>query len=540
MDPRLDNPMPKLLKRLMIVLALGGGFTIYIMLASFMTVVFPPPLGFAMVAPFLPLILWVAPESKPIPRSLTRVVLYLGIALMPIWPVYLHVQLGPTPILTPTRAMFYALSGIWLYEMACVSWRRKQFLVAVRRLPIVFWLITALFILKILSVPMAEGKAIAIKETFRQIMIWYIPFLAVLTYVQRRKYLDFVITLVVIASSGVALIALGEYATQTALAEKLSPIIGHQEWLTNITEAKIRDGVFRSQATHTHPLSMGEHLSMVMPLAMYKVYRKGAFWPRVFFAGIVFLLVAASLLANSRGALIGGVIAFCLTGFMMAQAWIRKPEALAFRPLIGMIFAGALLFSPVAGIAAWKLTTGEEGTQAARSTEGRMEQIEFAWPKMLERPVLGWGTGRSVQILGWWGGVASIDNYYLNLGLELGFPGPLLYLATFMVIAGIGFRRGLKDIYDPYSGLWFAYCGFAVCFMITRSILSITTNVELFMVLAAALVGSSKIRPRINNRRRFKTFGPKPVMSVDDLEAWRKDVLTGQTHMATSTAHRIR
>ena len=534
MDPRLFNHLPEAVKRLLIVLGLGAGFTLYLVLASFIGVIFPPPLGFVTLAPFIPLILWAAPEGKAVPRGITRTILYIGVALMPIWPVYLHIKLGPAPILTPTRAVFYALCAVWVYEMACVSLRRKHFALAMRRVPILFWIIVGLFFLKIFSVPLAEGKAIAIKETFRQIMIWLLPFLAVMTYVQQRRQLDFILTLIVIASGGVALIALSEYATQVALAERLAPIIGHQEWLTNITEAKIRDGVFRSQATHTHPLSMGEHLSMVIPLAMYKVYRPGGTYKRLVFAAMVVLLVAASLFANSRGALIGGVIAFVLTGFLMAQAWIRRPDAVAYRPLIGMIFFGAILVTPIAGFAAWDLTTGEEGTQAARSTEGRMQQIEFAWPKMLERPVLGWGTGRSVQILGWYGGMLSIDNYYLNLGLELGFPGPLLFFAGFAGLAIIGFRWGMRDIYDQYSGLYFAFCGFAVCFAITRSILSITTNIELYMVLVGAFIGAASLPKRIRPYRPHLTRkqAAPSAMSVDELERWRAEVLGGKGRFA--------
>ena len=161
--------------------------------------------------------------------------------------------------------------------------------------------------------------------------------------------------------------------------------------------------------------------------------------------------------------------------------------------------------------------------------------MEFAWPKMLQRPVLGWGTGRSVKILGWYGATLSIDNYYLNLGLELGFPGPIVFLAGFIALAATGLRWGLRDVRDPYSGLYFAFAGLAICFAITRMILSITTNIELFMVLTAAFIGAAQ--PQRRNRPFRSAFvsagrGPAPLRTAEDLARWRQQVLKGGSAFA--------
>ncbi len=467
------------------------GFTLYALIAAIFGILLPPPTGLIFLAPFLLLVFVFAPELPPVPRKITWGILLTAIALMPAWPVYLHIKLGPLPIITPTRLMFYALIAIWLYEMACVRRRRLQFYAAVKRLWFLFALIAGLFFLKLLSIPLAEGSAIAAKETFRQSIIWLLPFFAVMTYVRTRKQADRIITILLWAASLVALIALGEFLTRHLIAEIFAPLMSDVEWLRIVLEEKSRDGTFRTQSVHTHPLSLGEQLAMIIPLAMYKIYRPGHYKMRLAYITLLGILLLAALTANSRGALIGGVLAFSATGALMTWFWLKRPQSLPYRPLVGMMAAGIILLSPFILAAGYKLTVGEEGSKAARSSQSRIEQIEYAWPKVLERPVLGYGTGRSARILGYYGETLTIDNYYINLWLELGFPGPIIFLGAILWLGILGFRWGVKHPNDPYAGLYLALVGVAVTFAVTRSILSITTNIELIMIIFATIIGSA-------------------------------------------------
>ncbi|MCI5044509.1 MAG: O-antigen ligase family protein [Aquisalinus sp.] len=441
--------------------------------------------------PALPLMMLAASDMKPVPLKFTRRLVYLGAVIMPLWPVYLHIKLGPLPIITPTRVLFYGIIAIWLYEMACVPRRRLQFISAVRRMWPLFLIIALLFMQKFISIPFAMGKGIAVKEFFRQTMIWFLPFLAVMTYVNRRQVFDRALSLIILSSTIVAIIALAEFATRTHFAELIAPLMGDLEWLRQVLQDKVRDGVFRSQATHTHPLSLGEHLAMVIPFVMYKIYRGGNFSKRLIYASILMTLVFAVLMSNSRGAIIGCALAVGVTFFLMLLTWLRKPESLPFRPMAGMAIALALLASPVAIITGYKIVVGTEGSTASASSQARIAQMETAWPKILKRPVFGYGNGRAARVLGFYGGRLTIDNYYLNLVLELGLPGPVLFFGSFAIMVLYGWRWGTDLGDDPYSGLYIAIAGMAISFAVTRSILSITTNIELFMMLAAMMIGTS-------------------------------------------------
>ena len=492
--------------------------TAYIIFAGIANIILPAPLGLVFLAPFLFLIFLFAPALPAVPRRYSRAILYLGVALLPAWPVYLHLKLGPMPIITPTRLVFYALIGVWLYEMACVQWRRKQFFAAARRLWFFFALIVGLFALKVLSIPLAEGSTIAAKETFRQIIIWLLPFFAVLTYVQKRKQLDHIITLLLGAAAVVSLIAIGEFLTHRLLAELFAPLMRDAEWLRIVLEEKSRDGTFRAQSVHTHPLSLGEQLAMMIPLAMYKVYRPGHKKLRLIFFSILTLMILATLVANSRGALIGGVLAVAGTGFLMARQWLARPSALPFRPLAGMVIAAIMLLSPVILAAGYKLTVGESGSKAARSSESRIEQIQYAWPKVMQRPVLGYGTGRSTRILGYYGATLTIDNYYINLALEYGLPGPLIFLFAIGWMGWLGLRWGTTRPDDDMAGLYLALTGVAISFAVTRSILSITTNIELLMLLFAIIIGTahSLTRHKKINPKEWSHIPPRPQKHFED------------------------
>ena len=496
-----------------------AAFTLYVFIMAVVSVVIPPMMVLA-IAPFIPVIMWLAPDLPAVPAKLTRRLIYAGAFLMPLWPVYLHIKLGPAPILTPTRLMFYSVVFIWLYEMSCVPRRRKQFLAAAKRLWPLFLIILLLFAQKFLSIPLAVGKAIAAKEFFRQVMIWLLPFLAVITYIHRREQFDRMIGLIIAASAVIALIAIGEFATHKHLAEILSPLIGQAEWLTQVLEAKVRDGVFRSQATHTHPLSMGEHLAMVIPFAMYKTWKGGEGGRRWLYGGLLLILIAAALMSNSRGALIGGMMAFAVTFFLMLAVWLRRPGALIFRPLAGLMIVGAMIATPVAGAAAYKLASGDSGSLAAKSSQARVDQAKAAWPKILTRPVTGYGNGRAARVLGFYERSLTIDNYYLNLALELGFPGPLLFFGSFAVLALYSYRWGTQLYEDPYAGLYCAVAGCAIAFAVTRSILSITTNIELMMLIMALFIGTCA-RTRYLAREKAKAPPPpaEPVFAEQSVDA---------------------
>lgn len=461
----------------------------YVAIATFATLIVPAALA-VFLAPFIVIGFAYAPQGKAAPKAIIAPMLVLAAALMPLWPVYIHMKLGPAPILTPPRLILYAVTAFWIYDMTASPLRRGQFLVALKRSPWLSGLVFGFFILNALSVPIAEGTLYAAQEFFRQIVIWLLPFCAFVTYV--RKFSEFKKLLAVTAiSAGIAgAIAVMELGTGTLLAMKLSPLISdNATWLRITQELKSRDGVFRAQATHTHPLSLGEYLGFCAPLALgLLIGARG--WMRALWVGVLLAILGGIVATSARGALLGAAAGLGAAGALIVLRMLYNERHARFRPAVGLATVFLIIASPVLAFGAHKIITGEAGTSAARSSQARIDQIKIAWPKIMKRPVGGYGTGRAARIIGYWGRTLSVDNYYLSLAVELGLPGPIVFFSMLVLVAQTAQRRSKRA---PPDQRWvlIGLTGAMAAFAVSRSILSQTGNLSYFYLLIGAYVGAT-------------------------------------------------
>ncbi len=418
---------------------------------------------------------------------------------MPLWPAYIHLKLGPAPIITPPRIFLYAVTALWLYDMTFSPLRRGQFLLAIRNSRLVGGFVMLLFGLNFMSVPLAQGKLLAGQEFFRQVVIWFLPFCAFATYVRRRQDFYRLLAAAVVGAGGAGVIAMGELASGRLVANLLSPFIsGEAEWLRITQEQKIRDGVFRAQATHTHPLSLGEFLALLAPVALgfcAAARSRG----RIFWAVILVAILGGVVATNSRGALLGLLMGLGLVGGFMLLRFMKTAAAELYRPAIGLATFAAIAASPVLVVGAHQMISGDSGASAARSTQSRIEQIEKAWPKILKRPVLGYGTGRSARIIGFYGRSLTVDNYYLSLTVDLGFPGPIVFLCMLIFCARGSIRnaaqvargRSADEAASREFWIWIGFAGAMAAFATSRSIISQTGNLSFFYLVLGAYVGTA-------------------------------------------------
>ncbi len=463
-------------------------WTIYAAIAALATILFPPAI-LLFLAPAGFLIIANMPTTRGVPQSVMLTLMTLAVALAPLWPVYLHVKLGPMPILTPPRIVLYAITACWLYDMAASRWRRDQFILAIRRNA---WLVGSVFTIfgvGALSLPLAEGRAYAIPEFLRQAIIWLAPFCAFMTYVRRRR--DFIRLLKALAIGGAisGAIAVAEAGTGTLLAKLLSPFIADDaEWLRQVQEQKIRDGIFRAQAGHTHPLSLGEYLAMSAPLSLaFAASARMTRWRLFWFAALV-MTIAGAAATNSRGALLALAISGAVGTFIAAKRYLMRPRSSRILPVAGVVGLILLVASPVIAAGAYILVTGKGATSAANSSQSRIEQIEQALPKIMKRPVGGYGAGRAARVLGYWGRTLTIDNYYLSLALDYGVPGPAAFvslLAALMFGAWRQSREGPPSARLVFLGLMASILAFAI----SRSITSQAFNLTTFYLMAGGFAG---------------------------------------------------
>ena len=480
-----DRPVLRALAGGALLLAFAG----YVAVASFATLIYPAVL-LVFLAPFALAVLAFAPSGRAAPIAAPQAMIIAAMALMPLWPTYIHFKLGPAPILTPPRLLFYAITACWAYDMLVSPLRRGQLFCAMRRGGWLAAFLLGFFALAALSVPLAEGTRYAAQEVFRWAIIWLAPMLALATYVRSMTMLRRVLAALALGAVIAALIALAEFATGVLLAVKLAPFIADDAvWLQITQELKSRDGVFRAQATHTHPLSLGEYLALGAPIALGFVCasrgRVRLLW-MVAFA----LLVGGVLVTNARGAMIAMVFAVAATALVLAWRVLRQERFFRFRPLIGLACLAMLAASPVVVAGAHHVITGGAGESAARSSQARIDQIKKAWPKIVQRPVLGWGAGRAARIIGYWGRTLSVDNYYLSLAVDTGVPGPIVFLGVLVVVGRRSMRGDLAEN-NADRLLLIGVAGAMASFAVTRATLSQTGNLAFFFPLMGAYLGAA-------------------------------------------------
>lgn len=484
------------------VAGLAAALTLYAALAAAATVIFPPA-GAAFLLPPLIAIIAVAPQAKAAPRRLAFSLLVLAAFLLPVWPVYVFVKFGPLPILTPPRLVLYAVSALFIYDMACSPLRRAQVTLAVRRSGLVTGLVFALFALGFLSLPLAQGKSMAIPEFVRQIIIWFIPYCAVLTYCRRQREFLTLMKALTIGAAIVGAVAAAEAATHRLLADVLSPFIAdNAEWLLNVQETKIRDGAFRAQASHTHPLSLGEHLALSAPFALAFVATARGRRARALWSVALLAIVMGAAATHSRGAIIVMTIALSAMSAALAFRHLKRADAAPLRPLAGLAVAAGLLVSPLAVASLDAVVQGKGGLSQYNSSQGRLDQMEMAWPKILKRPVLGYGSGRATRVLGFWGRTLTIDNYYLTLALDLGLPGPLVFFAMMIAWCASSLRRAWA--HPSLAVVSFACAAAAASIAVSRSVTSQTGNLAIIFLILAAYAGASVSVSRRRGRTRTR------------------------------------
>ncbi|MEL7490562.1 MAG: O-antigen ligase family protein [Pseudomonadota bacterium] len=487
----------------LIALSLAA-FTVYLAAAAFSTIIFPGAL-LVFLAPLALVALAAMPQGKAAPKKLVMPLLYASVFLMPIWPVYIHLKLGPAPIITPPRLFLYALSAIWMIDMVSSPLRRAQFISGLKRGGAVSFFVLAFFAMSILSAPMAEGRSLAVQELFRQLIIWLVPFCIAVTYVRRPREFRRVLLLLAAAAIINAVIAVTEKATGRLLASVLSPFItGNAEWLQMTQMQKIRDGVFRAQGTHTHPLSVGEFIALMTPFAVVYAMRTKSFMTRWMWAAAAGALILGALATSSRGALVATIVSLGAMAVMLVYRYLTSANTARFKPLVGFALLIAITTAPITLTGAKKYIGGEGGASASRSSQARLDQIEMAWPKILKRPVTGYGSGRSARILGYYGRALSIDNYYLSTALDLGFPGPIIFGGLMIALALSAFRR-MREGPPRDQLIYVAFLAAVISFATTRTIVSMGGNFSFMHILFGAFAGAAPFM-RKNRRRRDRQF----------------------------------
>lgn len=217
---------------------------------------------------------------------------------------------------------------------------------------------------------------------------------------------------------------------------------------------------------------------------------------KVFSSASIILILLAIILTQSRGGFIGlGVV---ITAFLFSQSYEKQ----VFRK-IALVMLLCFLFCGLASENYWDriqtIWTGDD------QGSGRVILYKRSLKLMLENPILGTGVGCFVSAYGralenkqfhpvgseydWkW---KTAHNAFLQIGVELGFPGLVIYLIliyytirNFSETKRLSKIKGLKDVHTYANMFKVSLMGFLVC----SFFLSKAYSASFFLILAVSTV----------------------------------------------------
>jgi len=318
-------------------------------------------------------------------------------------------------------------------------------------------------------------------------------FMVALSCLQNRKDVDFVLLLMVLAALIAATLGMLEAVMQKNLFYDLVPSLfpqgdeGGDVWAEKLASDKSRAGDYRVMSTFTHPLTFGEYLALILPIAAYLVGFAPQLWRRLLGLITIPAILAGLYVAHTRSPLLAaGTVVIGLIGFFGVRA-LRKKRSFAastigFFVLVASVLAVVLLFG-----VAMELAVGRNLAEAA-STSARVAMFQRGSGLVLEQPLVGYGPGLAAITLGFLPGFTTltIDSYYLSVAMESGLPG----LALFFGLLGYPIIRGFAaSIRTPgRDGARIAVIALALLgFAVVKSVLSLTENLDAVFLLIALL-----------------------------------------------------
>ena len=163
--------------------------------------------------------------------------------------------------------------------------------------------------------------------------------------------------------------------------------------------------------------------------------------------------------------------------------------------LAGLCLATLLLASPLQGL--FDLLIRGDTTAEQMSTNVRAEMLSNGLRALAERPLIGYGDGRSPDIAGLVGrhGVRTIDNFYLSVAVDFGVVGlallfGLLLVAVATMTAAIGNATTAAG-----RNLQSAYVATAIAVLVGQTVITVPDNMAIFYLLLALAVTRASSNP---------------------------------------------
>lgn len=470
---------------------------------------------FAVLAPYLilpfavplvflgGLVVWALPEMRAAPTRTLEWLFFVYFGALVLWPNYLAIAVPGLPWITVIRLTGFPLVIIFMLCISISDNFRQTISRSLAASPLQWRLLAFFCMIQLISIVFSKQIGSSIQKFIVDQINWTaIFFISTYIFSRPKKVEQWVYSLwafgLILGVIGVIEARLGRLPWAGYIPSFLKiQDEGVQRIMTGA--ARAARGDHRVQTTYGTPLGLAEYIALIMPFVVNFAFGSYKIGTRVAATLSVPFLFVIVLLSQCRLGVVGCLLTMLV--FILAfslRLWRRNKQSI-FGPAIslaypvlfvaamGMVFAVGRLHKMVLG-----------GGAEQFSTQDRLTQWHMGMPMILQHP-WGYGIGMGAEALGFLApnGTLTIDSYYLDIALEFGIVGFIVFFAMIGYSAYLGGRTVLEPEHNDKEQAFLVPLAISLInFFIIKSVFSQEDNNPLiFMMMGAitALVGRRQL-----------------------------------------------
>ena len=471
----------------------------YAFLAPFLLVYFAIPLAFLTL-----LTVWALPDLHNAPTRSLEYLFFAFVVCLVMWPNYLAIALPGIPWITLQRLTSLPLMFLLLICVSTSAQFRTEIVASLGATPLIWRAVTAFVFIQVLSIGVSNQKGESINHFAVYLVSWAGMFFCSAYIFMKPGRIEKWTGLLWGMAIPIGLIGILENREQHVIWA------GHIPRFLQIEDPNIAmvmhgikrayTDIYRVQSTFGTSLGLAEYLALTIPFVIH--YAVGPFPQRTRIAAAVSIPFILYIILISGSRL--GVLGFGISGLLYLFAWAllrwrREPGSLLAStiliayPAIFGIAIGASFFIGRLRKAVW-------GTGASQgSTDARVVQMHMGIPLILKHP-WGYGLAEGAVVLDFHnpGGILTIDSYYLDIALDYGIIGFIIYYGMISIPLYYAGKEIWRNNMKERESTFLVPISIAIIvFLVVKSIFSQADNHPLvFMMLGMVCA----ICYRINQR----------------------------------------
>lgn len=457
------------------------------------------PLAFLFVVPLIIAVLYLLPKVESYPENFLRTLILVYFPLTIVWPYFIGINIGFMD-LHPSRVLLLFIVLLWMYYFISSPNFREQ-LLQYKYVSSVFFIALWVFLFTHVSgIGFSNYPIGSINGVFKVLTEIFVPTFLFLILVNTREMVEKFINVFIVLGVLVMIVGVWESFVK---APFWGTYFSHMILADLSTEIGIwRNGVYRVTSIFRHPLVMVQFQIIVISMMAYRTLSVSNFYVKLLLLMAMLGTVYVMFASDSRSI----VPALFLMSAILLSAFIYKVIQTNKSGFIGWLFTALFPIIAIGGTVAFyasrQMFMGSSDI-ATLSTEARYDMWGLAWQRILDNPLagfFGYGLQTSTEVVNWRGGV-SLDSYFINVLIEQGVNGFVLFLLIYIYTVWLAVKlwrnSNYKDILPIF--LIIALTGYIVIAFIS----SLTHILHLYYLLIAMVWVLSLTKKRISSYEKY-------------------------------------